>query len=189
MSEEFNNVLEIDRSGFKAANGSWNSRSLFYETYLQTELPPVFTLKAEDYTVQEGRLKGTHLLSMKRMYMENALPESEYDFAMLVFGSYDHWKTVRKLKWFQEHYVEWVDESEARTRAQAIRNIHMDSMSSSKSSVSSAKWLADANWKMTKDKPKRGRPSNAEVERERKVAAAVKSDLTDDWERITGSTQ
>ena len=175
--------LDIDRSNFKSNNNAFICRALFYEKHVVTDFEPMFTLKAEDYVPTQGKVSGKHLYSLKKIYMTLALPDSEYDFAMYVFDSYEHWLTLKGSKWFAEYYDMWTLELEARTRAEAIRNIHQDSVSGSKSSVSSAKWLANSEWKQ--HKPKRGRPTNEEVQRQTKVDAAIQSSLDDDWDRIS----
>lgn len=79
----------------KAKNGIQLTQGLFYE-FNNVDAP--FTLRAEDYT--SGR--GNTYTSVSKIYMESV---DEYDAAMKILGSWEHWEKLCNLKWFTEGYT------------------------------------------------------------------------------------
>lgn len=76
------------------------------------------------------------------------------------------------------HLRVWRDELEVKLRSEGIRNLRKASKEGSRG-VSAAKYLAEKGWEK-----KRGRPSKEEIERERKIQAAMEDDLEGDAARM-----
>lgn len=165
-------VLPHSRTmNYKDAMNRWRTRSLFCETNrTKDDYPSVYTLKQQDHN---------GLPSLYRLYMETG-DITEYEFAEEHLGGWQHWLTLCKSDWFQEHVTLWRDELEVRLRSQALRAIAEDAASQSKSAIASAKYLANGEYKPRT----RGRPSKAEVEAAKKKEVAIDKQLSDDAERI-----
>jgi len=78
------------------------------------ELPPLFSLKAEDDV--DG------IISLKRIYLESGDP-TEYRFAVGLFKDPRHWKHLCGLDWFRPYRDKWRRELKAKLRSQAIDNL------------------------------------------------------------------
>jgi hypothetical protein len=89
------------------------TKGMFYEYRFQStsKLVPPFTLKHYDFT----DIHGVEYKSVYMMYME---ADSEYEAAINILGSYNHWLKLSKTAWFSAHLEEW--ESERNTRDEAI---------------------------------------------------------------------
>lgn len=162
----------------KDKEGRYRTLSLFLETNLiqgrRNTYQPLFTLKGYDY-----EFKGKPLPSLKLIYLSyDHVPGYEYDFAMDVFGSWEHWLKLYNAKLLQEHIDAWRQEMEVKLAAKGMKAMMKASQNPEKG-IAAAKYLADRGWKPTK-----GRPSKEEVERERKIAAGIQAELEDDMERI-----
>lgn len=153
--------------------GRYRTQSLFRETnYGQSKsgLEPLWTLKDKD--------PQNKLPSLKRLYIESKDP-TEYTVAIQAFGSWSHWQRLRANSWFSDHADEWSVEQEVYIRSNAIRTVVKET-SGGKNAFTAARWIAEGGYKGAK----RGRPSNAEVERERKIAARLDEEVEGDAERI-----
>lgn len=157
---------------------NYHTRALFYETRQLDRINPTYTTKPKDYKVD-----GIVYLSMKRIYLEIGDP-TEHEFVQAVFdGNWKHWEAVAKsyaLKDVGMDVERWREELEVKIKSDAIKCLIADARSDKGSSASSAKWLAEGGWKG----PKRGRPSNKEVERERKIQAGIQDDIQGDLDRM-----
>lgn len=149
--------------------GRWRTGSLFLETCIEG-FTPIFTLKDYDH-------RGCY--SLKKIYMTyDHVPNLEYEFALDVFGSWDHFKRLEKSV-LRQSLKEWRDELEIKNAAKAIKNLISISQQENAAGASSARYLAEKGYVV-----KRGRPSKEEVERQRKIEAGVEKDLEDDLERL-----
>ena len=79
----------------------------------------------------------------------------------------------------KEYIQAWRDELDVRIKAQALKAMMFASRDNDAKGINAAKYLADKGYVS-----KRGRPSKAELERERKIQAGVRNDLESDMERI-----
>jgi len=155
---------------YKDKMGRWRTQSLFYEFYLKNEdYPPIFTLKEFDH---EG------LPSIRQLFLSFEDPTG-YKFSKAILGSYEHWKVLAALDWFQAHLQDWLVELEVKHQAEALRKIKEIADGEGNVSFQAAKFLAEQGWKS-----KRGRPSKAEIEQQVKVAAGVHAAVEDDLQRI-----
>lgn len=179
-------------SDLKDAMGRYRTQSLFWELRMKgdenlrgstdgTSSPrnytPLFTLK--DYDLEKD---GITYPSLKKKYMSyDHIPGFEYEFALDVFGSWDHWNKLANdtIPAIKNVIKEWRDELEIRLKAQAIKALIQTSRLDDVKGFNAAKYLADKGYA-----PQRGRPSKEEVEREKKVQAGVSKDLEADMERL-----
>ena len=89
---------------------------------------------------------------------------TEYQFALRVFGSWDHWQALCSSKWFSELVTDW--RAELKTKMESDRywemvNIRDKSAPDSAQAIQATKWLADRFGK--KAIITRGRPSKEEL--------------------------
>jgi len=166
---------KYDFSILKDPQGRYRTQSLFYETSSSSEFseayPPLFTTKADDH-------KG--FLSLKKIYFSyDHIPGMEYEFALEVFNSWDQWIKLSTESILRATIAEWREELDIRLKANAIKSILATSREESPRGLQAARYMADRGYQV-----KRGRPSKAETERERKVAAGVSADLQNDMERL-----
>lgn len=166
----------VDKSVMVAENGKFRTRSLFLELSEHPEkYQPLYTLKDDDV---EHDVYGK-LPSAKRIYLSVGDP-TEYKAALALVGSWRHWQALTKSSAFAEYLNEWREELEVLLRSNAVGQLIAVSREGSRG-VPAAKWLSEAGWNPVK---KRGRPSSAEVARERKVAARVAKMQQDDADRV-----
>lgn len=167
---------EVWRSQMKDRIGRYRTQSLFWETRSDEKgYIPLFTRKNYDHTVD-----GIVYPSLKKIYLSyDHVPEFEYEFAMDIFGTWEHWQMFATDSIFRKDVKEWRQELEIKIKADAIRGVILASKGDDAKGVQAMRYLADKGYS-----PKRGRPSKDEVERERKIAAGIKDDLADDMARL-----
>lgn len=158
---------------YKDDQGRFLTRALFFETSgiagTRDKYPPPFTLKEDDYKDYK---------SLRKIYLEYEDP-TEYSFAIEVFGSWDHWQRLLNTEWFIPHIEDWRLELETKMESKGIKR--MVELAKKDDKGVSAKWLASKGWKTGSN---RGRPSNAEVQGERKRQARSSKDTLEDAERL-----
>jgi len=133
----------------------------------------VYTLKEQDH-----ELNGKRYLSLKRLYLETADP-TEYEFATTYLLGWKHWLRLCENKALRAHIDEWRDELEIKLRSKAIKYI-LDSSSGPMANVQASKWVADRGWAVRGA----GRPSKADVEREKKIQAGIGDEYAADVLRL-----
>ena len=161
---------------YKDTMGRYRTQSLFWEMR-DSSMDPIWSTK--DYDLVKG---DKTYKSLKNIYMSYThVPGFEYDFAMDLFGSWDHWlklcnDTTPAIK---DMIKGWRDELDVRIKAKGIKSIILHSLDDDPKGLQAAKYLVEKGYES-----KRGRPSKAEVERETKIQAGVNKELKDDMERI-----
>lgn len=164
----------------KDAMGRYRTQSLFWELRMKEDIttyPPIFSLK--DYDLEKD---GIIYPSLKQIYMSyDHIPGFEYEFALDIFNSWDHWNKLANdtIPAIKSVIREWREELEVRLKAQAIKALIQTSRLDDVKGFNAAKYLADKGYA-----PQRGRPSKEEVEREKRVQAGVNKDLEDDMARL-----
>lgn len=170
-------------SELKDSIGRYRTQSLFWEfAFLNqdrdTVLEPIFTLK--DYDVEKD---GVIYPSLKSVYMSyDHIPGFEYEFALDVFNSWDHWSKLASdtaNKQIRDAVSSWREELDIRIKAKAIKALMMSSRIDDAKGFNAAKYLADKGYA-----PQRGRPSKEEVQREKKIQAGVSRELEEDMARL-----
>mgnify|MGYP001564732566 FL=1 len=154
----------------KDIKGAWRTYSLFCE-YSQ-DYPCYWTIQDTSRVVDDVTYP-----SLKQIYLSyEHTPFNEYDFAITVIGSWEHWCRLCKSPKLKEHISMWRDELEVKIRSNAIKSIIRTSLEETSAGATSAKWLAEKGYA-----PKRGRPSKEEKEgflkQEKKIIDEVEDDL------------
>lgn len=161
-------------SKYKDTQGRFLTKSLFKETSTleqRRKFTPEFTLKEDDISGYK---------SMRKLYLSYEDP-TEYAFAIEVLGSWDHWQKLANSNWFKEDYLDaWRYELEIKLRSKGI--LTMSTLAVIDKNKDAAKWLAQGGWNVSGSA--RGRPTKAEVEGEKKKAAAIKTSVSEDAERL-----
>ena len=150
--------------------GRWRTTTLFEETCEDpTKYPPIFTLKDSD---------TASCVSLKDRYLE-LRDITEYKFANIYLGGWDHWQRICESWRLKPHIAEWREQLRLKLKQEAIERILEIADSSSPGALNAAKQLLDMVSNPV-DKPKRGRPSKEEKEghlaREAKSAEALRLD-------------
>lgn len=170
------------RSVAKDRLGRYRTQSLFWEyrkANLIEDYPPIFTIKDRQHTVD-----GVTYPSLKLIYMSyEHVPGYEYDFAMDVFGSWEHWIVLSEKSLLKTLIKEWRDELEIKLRAKGIRQLIQMASENDPKGLQASKFLSDRGW-VQKDNKTRGRPSKEEIERERVQQANIRDNLSEDMERL-----
>jgi hypothetical protein len=142
---------------FKDNQGRYRTKSLFIETPHES-FPAFFTVKK--YDVEKG---GRTYYSLYLKYMEVADP-TEYQVALRLFGSWDHWQALCRAGWFRELVTGWREELKVKLESDRYHEMlgHVDKNPDSPQAIQASKWLAERYGE--KSTAKRGRPSKAEKE-------------------------
>ena len=157
---------------FKDSQGRYRTQSLFIE-YPHESYPAYFTLKKQD---KNGAI------SLYRKYMAIGDP-TEYQVAIQLLGSWDHWQALTRSKWFRIHLTGW--RKELKTRMESDRYYEMvDNLGDPKARVQATKWLADRYGGSSDQVSKRGRPSKEEKAMHLRRIAEEADDINDDAKRI-----
>lgn len=170
----------METISYKDDGGRYRTQSLFWELRHQVDTakyPPVFTLHEHDI-----ERDGVTYISMKKLYMAyDHIPGYEYEFAIDVLGSWDHWNklandTVPRIK---DTIQVWRDEVDIRLKALGLKALIHASKDNDAKGVQASKYLVEKGYAT-----KRGRPSKEEVERELKADTKLKKEFESDLERI-----
>lgn len=162
---------------FKDTQGRYRTQSLFYETR-HPSYPAYFTTKKYHLT-KKGKVY--HSLYLK--YMEIADP-TEYQVAVQLFGSWDHWQALLKAKWFVELITGWREELKVRLESERFYEMKdmLEKAPNSPQALQATKWLADRYGE--KATATRGRPTKEEKATHLKRLAESTAELDEDAERI-----
>ena len=156
-----------DKSRFKDKMGRYLTQSLFLEYQWDTDTA-VYTLTDEDKVFE-----GKTFISLRKLYLEMMDP-TEYQFACKYLWGWEHWQRIIENKMLYAYIERWQEELEVKIRAEAVKR-----MLSLESNFNAVKWAADGHWNV-----RRGRPTKAERERERKVRERAVKETETDSERI-----
>lgn len=157
---------------FKDKQGRYLTKGLFKETCDLKHIKPIYTLSDEP---KEG------FISAREVYM-NANDPSEYQVAIDMVGSWEHWKRLCECDWFMECVTRWREELELKLRSNALRSIVNQSLKEGKEAVSAAKYIVEGGWKGSQNK--RGRPSKDEIKREARIQAELGGELEETMRRL-----
>lgn len=157
-----------DRSKFKDRTGKLITQSLFLENGYNEEFA-VYTMTDEDKVY-----KGKTYPSLRKLYLE-CMDPTEYSFATKYLWGWEHWERIVANNLMTSLVENWRVELEVKLRSLAVRSIVL----ASPESYSAAKWIADGSWKQ-----KRGRPSKAELAKEKKIRERAAASVDDDSDRI-----
>jgi hypothetical protein len=166
---------EADRSILKDSMSRYRT-NLFLEfnTTRHETMPPLYTMREEPY-------KG--LPSAYLIYMTS---DSEYEAAMKLVGSWNHWQRLLKCKPFMEGPEDaynwtglnaWREEKAVKDKAEAYNQLKI---SAAQGNVQAQKLLYEAD----KQGTKRGRPSKDEVRKAAAAEAERDQRITNDLKRL-----
>jgi hypothetical protein len=168
-------------------NKTMITKKLFFEESLDDQSYAIFTLRSENdiivdhFMYRDGKSPMMRvdapkkLYSIRKLYLESRDP-TEYTFAKRCFPSWAHWQAVQNLKVLQPYIQSWRDEMEVFMMSEGVRQV---ADLATQANYNAAKFLVEKGWL-----PKRGRPTKAEIERERKKVAMVQEELEDDLSRV-----
>ena len=161
----------MSEAPYKDKMGRWRTQSLFKEFYLSNrdEYPPVFTLK--EY--EDGGLP-----SMRQLFLSYNDPTG-YMFAKEILRSYEHWRKLCSLAWFQEHLVMWKEELEIKLVSDGLLKLKELSKGTDGSALKASTYLIEKGWE-----PKKGRPKKEDIDKAARVAAGVEAEVEEDLQRI-----
>jgi hypothetical protein len=157
---------------FKDSQGRFRTQSLFSE-YPNPKYPAHFTLK------KGGRVG---VVNMYEKYMDIGDP-TEYEVAIQLLGSWDHWSALCRTKWFMAHLTGWRKELKVCLESRRYHEM-VSALFDPKSQIQATKWLADRYGGDAKVVSKRGRPSKTEKEAYLKQAKQESDDSHDDAKRL-----
>lgn len=163
--------MKIDKSKFKDGGGRYLTQSLFLEFQYDPTFA-VFTFEGED-----KEYNGKKYISLKKLYLEAEDPV-EYKFARKYLFDWPHWQRMNENKALRIHFDQWREELEVLLRADAVEAIR--DMSADGTNFQAMKWLADKGW----DKRGAGRPSKAEVERNKRINEKIMGEFDEDFDRM-----
>lgn len=153
--------------------GAYRTQSLFLETN-SADVFPLMTLKDVDW-----EYKGIMLPSLRKIYMDLADP-TEYEVAIHVLGSWEHWTRFFSNKKIMKYLQQYRNELEVKTRSGAIRAMISTATLDGSKGTSAAKYIAEKGW----EKRKAGAPSKIEVQKELKIQTDIDHELEEDLRRI-----
>lgn len=151
------------------------TQSLFLE--LGYSDAAVYTLK-EDHYEYEGKMYP----SIKKLYLECADPV-EYEFSQAYFLNWKHWVRISDNKAVKAHVNEWREELEVKLRSIGVKQVRASA--ELPGGLQAAKWLADRGWSTRGA----GRPTKAEIEREKAIQVKVENEYSADvlrFKRVEG---
>lgn len=176
--------LKKNHKNMMDSMGRYRVASLFWETrnaLKEEEFSPMFSLKPSSFTAPSADKKTLVTYpSLKEIYMSyDHIPGFEYDFAMDVFGCWEHWERLTKSM-LKEDFQHWRDELTVKLKASALKKLMKASLEPSATGVTAARYLADEGYV-----PKKmGRTTKEEKVRQLKIDAGIRDDLSSDMDRL-----
>ena len=163
------------KNKFKASNGIWLTKALFFETSLlgETRHHALFTLKDEDHVVN-----GKVYKSLRKLFLDCEDP-TEYEFATTHLGGWKHWGVIQGTKDLIPYIEDWREEYTVKLRSTGIKKII--EKAKEPDGYQAAKYLSDKGWI---DKTVRGRPSKQEIAKNTKEQSEVKKRMAGDIAKL-----
>lgn len=162
--------MKIDKSKFRDSRGGYITQGLFVDFNFDSKYA-VYCLSDEDRVYE-----GVSYPSLKKLYLAMEDP-TEYAFANTYLYSWSHWQRISRNAILAKHIAEWREELELKMRAKAIKALLSKA---SDGDVAAAKWISDKGWEGTK----RGRPSKAEIERQKQLDKKLDDDTASEVARV-----
>lgn len=161
---------------FKAPNGQFYTRQIFYEMNTADVSLVLYTLK--DYDIE---VDGRPIPSLSRLYIE-AADVSEYDFALKYFGSWKHWKMISDANWFKEYITPMREELATKLMSLSVKRIAQLAEGDTRDAFQANRYLLDKGY-IAKVGVK-GRPSKEAIQREAEALFKEKDGFNDDFQRL-----
>jgi len=160
---------DIDKSRMVDSMGRPITQSLFLEVGYSDMA--IFTLKENNY-----EYNGTIYPSLKQLYLEMG-DVTEYEFANTYLLGWQHWKRICENKVVRKYIDEWREELEYKVRSKSVKALLVAAESGN---YQAAKFFVDKGW----DKRTAGRPSKAEMQREKEIQSRIADEYTADIVRL-----
>lgn len=126
----------------KGTNGVTRTNTLFYELCYSNPENALFTTKEDDIEV-----RGKTYVSLRKLYVAMVPNDpTEYEFAQVVFGSWEIWQNIAKSSKVKPLVEKWRREVEVKVKSEAIKAIAEEMRSNGRSSFTAAKLLLDKGW-------------------------------------------
>lgn len=132
----------------------------------------IYTLKEDDC-----EYNGEIYPSIKKLYIACADP-TEYEFATTYFLNWKHWQRICDNKAIRKYIDEWREELEVKLRSMGVKQVVASA--SLPGGLQAAKWLADRGWSTRGA----GRPTKADIEREKAIHTRVQDEFGADILRL-----
>lgn len=158
-----------DNPIYRASNGVYYTKQLFYEFADSDKSYVLYTLKDQDYMGYP---------SLRRLYIEMD-DQSEYQFANRYFAGWSHWKKLLRCPWFADYISEFREELQIKSSASYLTSIRLKAL---EGNLAANKYLLEQGWKDSKEKV--GRPSKEKIKAEADKMFRDSTDISDDLERI-----
>lgn len=152
--------------------GTWIAQGLFLEPTYDTAFA-IYTLAEYD-----KEYNGKLYLSLKKLYLEEE-DITEYIFANKYLGGWSHWQRLQNNQQLAKEIDSWRTELELKLRAKALVRIKEQA---NKGSYNAAKYIANKEWENTGSG--KGRPSKADIKREREKQAKIFEQYEEDAHRL-----
>jgi hypothetical protein len=107
-----------------------------------------------------------------------------YRAAIHLLGSWKHWEKIRDRPWFKDHVAAWNAEIVASLNVKGLDAIVK---AADRGDLKAAEYLIGYTTAGPASKPKRGRPSEAEIRRTAREMVSDDLELDEDAARIKGS--
>lgn len=180
----------LQRELMKDSKGQFLTRALFKELSTTPHIPCIFTLNDED-DEENG------LYSFRKLYISFNDP-TEYDQAINILGSIDHWEALSSTDTFAPHLRSMRKQLALKMESEAFKQILNEGLTADKAAVRLTAYKSilkevqdiseETNKRKDEVKPKNkgaGRPSRKEVERKLEEEAKELKRLKEDQERLT----
>lgn len=158
---------------FRADNGNYYLKGLFFEETSSDKSSVIYTLKDSDHLGYP---------SLYRLYMEANDP-TEYRFATQHLEGWEHWDKLSQCTWFQPFVTRWRKELQLRLASNALARIIAESKATSRDSFTANRYLLERGW-MPKDSSKGGRPTKEAIRAEAHSIASNARQITADFDRL-----
>lgn len=162
---------------YKNENNQRYSKQLFFETW--RELPIEQRLGSPPFTLNINR---DGLVCFREEYINDADPTG-YKTSTRLLGDFGYWKHLLKAGWFRDSLEAWNEELDAKLQSEALDKIRELAKGDDSKALAAAKFISNKEYKKAAG-PKRGRPSNEEVDGRLQQEADERKKLEDDASRI-----
>ena len=136
---------------------------------------PVFTIKSEDWTNNQG----TKLISMQKLFLSFE-DITGYDFAMKVLGSYEHFSELCNHRVIGNYIEQWKEVVKAKMDSDSIKEIkRIATDGGTQVELSAAKYLANREYesKGSVGKPVKKQNARKEASEARQASIDTKKEL------------
>ena len=161
---------------FKADNGQYYIRQIFFEVNTEGKDLVLYTLKEYDIEVD-----GRCVPSIHRLYVEME-DISEYHFALKYFDGWTHWQRICTGAWFKDYINSMRNELSVKLLAKSLNTIKDIAKGETRDAFQANKYLLEKGW--TDANGKKGRPTKESVKREAELLNKESNEFNEDFKRL-----